>query len=64
MLVTEENLGEIEDYILRSSELGIKRIVVRKLKGREEEFPLEQRLLLEVMNPLGDFGCLCTAFMG
>ncbi len=49
MLVTEENLGEIEDYILRSSELGIKRIVVRKLKGREEEFPLEQ------LSPFGSY---------
>src|SRR3989338_74883 len=41
MLVTPHNAGEISDYISQSAELGVKRIVIRKLKGREHEFPLE-----------------------
>lgn len=43
LLVTPHNQHEIEEYISRSKELGIKRLVVRKLKGRDEEFPLEQQ---------------------
>jgi MoaA/NifB/PqqE/SkfB family radical SAM enzyme len=42
MLATEQNIGEIDDYIKRSAELGIDRIVIRKLKGAEERFPLER----------------------
>lgn len=42
MLITPFNTDEIEDYIRQSLDLGINRIVVRKLKGREEEFLIEQ----------------------
>jgi len=42
MLITKVNMYEIPDYIDKSAELGIKRIVVRKLKNREHEFPLEK----------------------
>ncbi len=42
MLVTPHNIGEISDYLQQSADLGVKRIVVRKLKGREQEFPLER----------------------
>lgn len=41
MLITRHNIEEIDDYVRQSAGLGIKRIVVRKLKDREEEFPLE-----------------------
>lgn len=47
MLITPFNQNEINDYISRSADLGIKRIVVRKLKDREEEFPVEE------MQPFG-----------
>jgi MoaA/NifB/PqqE/SkfB family radical SAM enzyme len=41
MLVTEHNAGEIDDYLKRCADLGIGRVVIRKLKGAEERFPLE-----------------------
>jgi len=41
MLITPFNKEEIEDYTKKSAELGIKRIVIRKLKGKEDEFPIE-----------------------
>lgn len=41
MLVTPFNVAEIDDYIRQCSDIGIKRVVVRKLKGREKEYPLE-----------------------
>jgi MoaA/NifB/PqqE/SkfB family radical SAM enzyme len=42
MLITHYNIKEIPDYIKKSSELGIKRIAVRKLKGREKYYPIEK----------------------
>ena len=41
MLITQYNVSEIDDYIQQSAALGISRIVVRKIKGRDTEFPLE-----------------------
>ena len=41
MLITEHNQNEIEEYIQKASDLGIRRLAIRKPKGREEEFPLE-----------------------
>lgn len=41
MLVTPFNEGEITAYIDGCRNLGIRRVVIRKLKGREEEFPVE-----------------------
>lgn len=41
MLITPFNIHEMGDYIQQSAELGFERIVVRKLKGRDNEFPLE-----------------------
>jgi len=38
MLLTEHNKEEFDDYIKRSKEMGIKRIVVRKLFGKEDNF--------------------------
>ena len=42
MLVTPFNVNEIGDYIKQAADLGVKRIVVRKLKGRDKEYPLEK----------------------
>jgi len=38
MLLTEHNQGEIEDYVKQIKELGINRMAIRKLVGREDEF--------------------------
>jgi MoaA/NifB/PqqE/SkfB family radical SAM enzyme len=40
MLLTEYNQGEIEDYAKDAKKLGINRIAVRKLVGREDEFKI------------------------
>lgn len=47
MLITPFNKDEIEDYVNRSADLGIRRIVVRKLKNREAEFPIESSPLFK-----------------
>ena len=41
MLVTGHNIDEIGDYIRKGRDIGIRRIVVRKIKGKENMFPLE-----------------------
>jgi len=40
MLLTEHNQGEIEDYVRQIKELGINRMAIRKLVGREDEFKI------------------------
>lgn len=35
-MLTEHNQGELEEYVRRSQELGFRRIVVRKLFGKED----------------------------
>lgn len=52
MLVTPYNVFEIEDYVKKSSELGVKRVVIRKLKGREDEFPLEKISPFKGLTPI------------
>jgi molybdenum cofactor biosynthesis enzyme MoaA len=42
MLVTEHNIDEIDEYVRKTADLGISRVVVRKIKGREDLFPLEE----------------------
>jgi MoaA/NifB/PqqE/SkfB family radical SAM enzyme len=41
VLVTPYNMHEMDEYIRSAADFGIKRVVVRKLKGREAEFPVE-----------------------
>lgn len=43
MLVTPYNVGDIGNYIKRAADLGVKRIVVRKLKGKDDLFPIEKK---------------------
>jgi MoaA/NifB/PqqE/SkfB family radical SAM enzyme len=43
MFVSEHNQYEIEEYIQKAADLGIRRLAIRKPKGREEEFPLENQ---------------------
>ncbi len=40
MILTEHNFGQEKDYILHAAELGIKRVIIRKLFGKENEFSL------------------------
>lgn len=40
MLLTEHNQGKIEDYVRQIKELGINRMAIRKLVGREDEFKI------------------------
>jgi molybdenum cofactor biosynthesis enzyme MoaA len=42
MLITPFNVNEIEEYISKAREVDVKRIVIRKLKGRDKEFPIEK----------------------
>ena len=42
MLMTPHNLDQIPTYVQRAAALGIKRVVVRKLKGHDAEYPLER----------------------
>ena len=55
MLLTEHNQGEIEDYVRNAQNLGINRVAIRKLVGRENEFKLfegEQPLKHVFGNPV------------
>jgi hypothetical protein len=49
---------EVNNYINQSANLGVKRIVLRKLNGRESEFPLEELALFDKKEPVKKiFGC-------
>jgi len=53
MLLTPYNQEELAEYIQESSDLGIKRVVLRKLKGRDHEYPVE-RTFFKDMKKTGD----------
>ncbi|MFH1399898.1 MAG: radical SAM protein [Nanoarchaeota archaeon] len=52
LLITPHNIHEIEDYLARSARIGITRVVVRKLKGREDEFPIERKTPFAEKQPI------------
>ena len=52
MLITPFNTGEIADYVKQVADLGLDRVVIRKLKSREDEFPLENMAPFKSRNPL------------
>ena len=52
MLITPYNIEEMDSYIKKTSELGIKRVVIRKLEGKEDEYPLERLEPFKNINPI------------
>jgi len=51
MLLTPFNINDIPDYLKQSSGLGIKRIVIRKLKGKEKQYPIENAKPFKYLKP-------------
>jgi MoaA/NifB/PqqE/SkfB family radical SAM enzyme len=52
MLVTPYNVGDISNYIKRAADLGVKRIVIRKLKGKDDLFPIEKKFPFWAKEPI------------